>query len=193
MQPNMVSRQCDILVYDQHGQPVVYADGPIKVVWPISVAMVVEVKTNFFKEDVRSSLENIESAKRLRRHLEGVIFAFRSPRVETVLKNLQASRSIDTQHLPTAILLFDRGVIIHSWGYSRERDREHTPGVEEQYAVRIARKEKGAVVVTFLLMLFFQAMQSGMLHADAANMLLEVIDDYTERELPDISIGTRST
>jgi hypothetical protein len=40
-----VSKQCDILVYNKNHYPVVYAEGSVKVVWPKSVAMVIEVKT----------------------------------------------------------------------------------------------------------------------------------------------------
>lgn len=57
-----VSRQCDILVYNKNRYPVVYADGPIKVVWPESVAMVIEVKTTLLKKDIESALENVISA-----------------------------------------------------------------------------------------------------------------------------------
>lgn len=59
-----------------------------------------------------------------------------------------------------------------------------------QYSIRIARKEKGAVVITFLLMIFFQSMQMPLLDSETANLLLDMIDKYTDRYLPDISIGS---
>lgn len=189
----MVSKQCDILVYSQNHYPVVYADGSIKVVWPRSVAMVIEVKTILSKKDVASAIENIVSAKKLNYRIAGVIFAFRSPKLETVIRNLQAYPSyVDPELSPTAILLLDKGIIIHNWGWARNRDYEAAKeqSVEfKPYAVRIAKKDKGAVVVAFLLLLFFQALEVPMLEADFINMLVELLEEYTEKKSPDIDIG----
>ena len=190
---NVVSKQCDILVYSQNHYPVVYSEGSIKVVWPESVAMVVEVKTNFTKKDILSALDNIASAQQLRQFLTGVIFAFRSPKLETVVSHLQSyHHNTDPNYLPTAILLLDKGIIIHSWGWSRQRDfdvAEDKTSKLKMYAVRSGKKDKGAVVVTFLLLLFFQAMEIGLLESEFINMLLEMLDEYTEKKFPDIDIG----
>jgi hypothetical protein len=89
-------------------------------------------------------------------------------------------------------LLLDKGIIIHSWGWARNRDYE---AAKEQsidfkpYAVRVAKKDKGAVVVAFLLLLFFHALEVPMLEADFINMLVDMLEEYTEKKLPDIDIG----
>jgi hypothetical protein len=66
-----VSKQCDILVYNKNHYPVVYAEDSIKVVWPKSVAMVIEVKTSLEKKDVTEAIENIRSAKRINTSIVG--------------------------------------------------------------------------------------------------------------------------
>ena len=192
-EPGKVSKQCDILVHSQNNYPLVYADGSIKVVWPRAAAMVVEVKTILSKKDIAASLENIVSAKRLNNRIEGVIFAFRSQTLETVIRNLQAYPShIAPEHSPTAILLLDKGIIIHSWGWARHRDYEaakEQPAGIKPYAVRVAKKEKGAVVVAFLLLLFFHSLDVPMLESNFINMLVNMLEEYTEQKLPDIDIG----
>ncbi len=52
-----ISKQCDILVYNQNDYPIIYSDGAVKIVWPESVRMVIEVKTNFGKRKSRQPLK----------------------------------------------------------------------------------------------------------------------------------------
>ncbi len=188
-----VSKQCDILVHNQSRYPIVYSDGPIKVVWPESAKMVIEVKTNFKKDDIKTGLKNIQSAKQVNRHLHGVIFAFRSPKLDTVIKNLQEfAKPISPKEGPTAILLLDKGVIIHTWGWARRKDFELLPETDPNtYAVMAGKDHNYAVVVAFLLLLFFEAIGQnvGVFHADMVNMLLEMFDLYMEKIHEDIFIG----
>jgi hypothetical protein len=186
-----VSKQCDILVYDKNHYPVVYADGSIRVVWPKSVAMVIEVKTTLTKKDVASALENIISAKRLNTSIEGLIFAFQSPSIATVIKHLEAFPShIPGELAPTAILLLDKGVIIHSWSWARHRALNmEKPEEWKNYAIRSGKKDRGAVVMAFLLLLFFQVMQIGRNEADFINALNDMFEKYTEKKWSDIDIG----
>ena len=173
-----VSRQCDILVY---------SDAAIDVVWPQSVVMVIEVKTSLGRKDLAGGIENLSSALRLNGQIEGIIFAFRSPSLGTVMKNLETcSSSLQVEDLPRAILLLDKGIIIHNWGWARERRvNVRSPYSDENihrpYSVRVAKKDKGAVVVAFLLFIFFQAIQLGRgLQADFINALNDVLDEHTE-------------
>ena len=182
-----VSKQCDILVYYKNSYPLVYSDAAIDVVWPESALMVIEVKTSLGRKDTATAIENIISAKRLNERIEGVIFAFKSPRVGTVMRNLEAcSRLVDSEQLPRAILLLDKGIIIHNWGWAHERRvNVRSPysdeNIQRPYSVRVAKKDKGAVVVAFLLLLFFQAMQLGRgLEADFINALNDVLEKHTE-------------
>lgn len=186
-----MSKQCDILVYDQNHYPVVYADGSIKVVWPKSVAMVIEVKTTLAKKDVASALENIISAKRLNPSIEGLIFAFQSPSVATVIKHLEAYPAhIPGELCPTAILLLDKGVVIHSWSWARDRKLDmDKPDEWKNYAIRSGKKDRGAVVMAFLLLLFFQVVQIGRNEADFINALNDMFEKFTEKNWSDIDIG----
>lgn len=112
-----VSKQCDILIYNQVDFPSVYADGPIKVVYPDSVNMVIEVKTHFGKKETKDAFNNIIAAKQLKQRFSGVIFAFNSPKIETVIKNIKEYSPLPSGFAPVAILLFDKGIIIHCWNH----------------------------------------------------------------------------
>ena len=187
-----VSKQCDILIYNQNAYPVVYADGPVKIVCPESTGMVIEVKTNFSKGDLNSAIDNIASAMSLNQRILGVIFAFRSPRLQTVLKNLaEYPNTIGNTHKPTAILLLDKGVIIHQWGWSRRLDIESTTNPDiSAYSVRVGKSDKSAIVVAFLLLLFFEIVDQshGLFSTNAINTAMEMLDIHTER-LADAHLG----
>jgi len=194
-----VSRQCDILVYYKNHYPLVYADASIDVVWPQAVAMVIEVKTSLGKKDLAAAIDNIRSAALLNSNIEGMVFAFKSAGVATVLKNLQNySKSIEVDQLPRAILLLDKGVIIHNWGWARDRLKAGSPysdaNLRQPYSIREAKRDKGAVVIAFLLFLFFQAMQSGRgLQADFINALNDILEEHTSSiDLPNCSVEQAS-
>ena len=88
---NKISKQCDILVYNQSHYPLVYSDGSVKIAFPKGARLVIEVKTNFNKKDVVTGIENIESTKKLdsaSSNIGGIIFAFQSPSLKTVRKHL---------------------------------------------------------------------------------------------------------
>lgn len=177
LQENNVSRQCDILIYDQNRHPVVYEDGPVKIVWPDSVRVVVESKTRFDKKDIEAAVRNIESAKAVKRIQEdrvdfnGFIFAFRSAGLETVKKHLKRClSSVPMKNRPDAILLFDKGIIIRR---SPETTRY---GIEKT----VDDRHIGAIVVTFLLLHFFYAVGSHM-GIGIAEVLRQMQIKYTKR------------
>jgi hypothetical protein len=188
---DLVSKQCDILVYDQNSFPLIHSDGSIKVVMPDAARMVVEVKTRFRKKEVYGSLLNIQTAKSLNSQMTGLIFSFTSPRLGSVINNLQAyPEYIQPDHKPTAILLFDKGVVIHRWNLMRGRDIDRVAGTDpEAFGVRVAKRDKGAVVVTFLLLHFFETVAHGLLWASVANMLLDMLEEHTEKAQDDIYVG----
>jgi hypothetical protein len=149
--------------------------------------MVIEVKTSLGRKDTGAAIENIISAKRLNERIEGIIFAFKSPRVGTVMRNLEAcSRLVDSEQLPRAILLLDKRIIIHNWGWARERRvNARSPysdeNIQRPYSVRFAKKDKGAVVVAFLLLLFSKSCRSEEgLKANFINALNDILDKHTE-------------
>jgi hypothetical protein len=186
LRENTVSKQCDVLIYQQNRYPLVYSEGPVKVVWPEAVRMTIEVKTNFGPKDIKPAIENASAAMEISIDLTSVIFAFESPSLGTVLNNLASyDEQIPDNHLPTAILLLDKGVIIHRWGWARRDD----VNIEDRtYAVHKGKNEKEGIVVTFLLLLFFQAVDLGFLEANFINALNTVLEELTEK-LPDTRIG----
>ena len=100
------SKQCDILVYDHHQYPLVYSEGGIQIVFPQAVKMLIEVKTGL--DDLASAFDNIRVAKEMNYLLNGVIFAFQSPREETVIKNyLACLKDVPRRFWPMAVLLLD--------------------------------------------------------------------------------------
>jgi hypothetical protein len=184
------SKQCDILIYNQNDYPLIHSDGPIKIVWPESARMVIEVKTKFDKNEIETALENIKSAKELNRQVVGIIFAFNSPKISTIAKNLQKYQyPLDNDLLPDAILLFDKGVIIHRWGIARYHDIESGAN-PNAHAVRVGKgSNKSAVVVTFLLLIFLDIVSNMDYVTNAKNMLIDLIKKYTDKEIDDIFIG----
>lgn len=130
----------------------------LKVVFPESVRMLVEVKTGLSKKDLEGALENIRTAKQMNLHLNGVIFACESPRTETVVKNLRKysdSANLPLKYAPIAILLLKRGVIIHRWPGTEKG------GGENPYNYRVSNDKTSGEVIAFLLLLFFDVLMQG--------------------------------
>jgi hypothetical protein len=197
---NLASKQCDILIYDQNNYPLVYSDGPIKVVLPGSVRMTIEVKTQFGKKDLVSALENVQSTQQLSPHAAAVIFAFQSPQLKTVINNLRKCATATAA--PTAILLFDKGIIIHNYSWLRFRESLATSTIispfdtsgQHPYAVRRSDtgtdNDKRGFVVTFLLLLFFHAVRAqGLIEAVPIRSILATMEEHTVLVAADVHIG----
>jgi hypothetical protein len=194
------SKQCDILVYDQMRFPLAYADGPIKVVFPDAARMVIEVKTMLDGKALAQAIENIVSADNLSGQMDrfyGVIFAFKSPRSwKTVIDNMRKYQTVTCA--PTAILLLDKGIIIHSYGWLREKEMmsqpAKTPSVWYPYAVRRSKdSRKGAIVVAFLLLLFFQSAGGGLFESIPINAIIDAMEEHTELLDDQVYIGAPIT
>ena len=184
--PNSVSKQCDILVHDHHGYPKVYADGNVEVVFPDSVRMLIEVKTNLTKEKLYQALENIEAGRRLNYLMNGVIFAFESPSPEMLIAYLRDfPRQIDSHHVPIAILSLNKGIVIHRWPGTE------LGGTRNTYEVRVSKNEKGNLVIAFLLLLFFDAQMLGVVGGAAIeNLIRNILADKMEVVLDNLAIGS---
>ncbi len=187
-----VSRQCDVLVYEQNHFPLIYSDGSIKIVLPRAARMVIEVKTRFTKKDVHSALKNIESAKQINPYINGVIFAFKSPSLNSVIKSLESyPLKISDKHFPTVILLLDKDIIIHRWSWQRNRELELNPQASfSSFSIRKAKNEQKGLTVACLLSLLFQSTESEIYESDIINMLVEMFDEYTIKTAKDIVIGS---
>jgi hypothetical protein len=182
---NAISKQCDILIYDQAFWPLVYADGPIKIVFPDAANLVIEVKTSLGKKDTEQALSNIQSARKLKHPIEGIIFAFNSPSLDTVRRHLTSFVARSTSDdLPKAILLFDKNVIIQMV----------SPPFYDgslRYSFRIPVDKRKGQVVTYLLALLFER-TGRLLSAEAINMTMEMIKEYTKSSGEDILIKSAS-
>jgi len=182
--PSLVSRQCDILVYD-HSYPVVYSEGEIKIVFPQSVRMLIEAKTRLTRRELYHALDNIRVVRQMDETINGVVFAFRSPRRDTVLRDLQEYDGCPTmRHAPMAILLLNRGTIIHRWSGSE------TDSAEAPYEVRITRNRRGATVIAFLLLLYFDAQMLGVWGGSSiTKMMHDMLEEETEKIAEGIRLG----
>jgi hypothetical protein len=202
------SKQCDILIYDQANYPLVYGDGPIKVVFPGAARMVVEVKTTLNRTTLGQAIENIVSAQRVcasNYYFQGVIFAFNtSVRLGTMLDNLK--KHPRPTYAPRAILLFDKGILIHRHSFLRLREsgtveldawgKPQSPLYP--YAVRRAKadnkEERHAAIVTFLLLVYFEAIRArGLLESTAINAIVEAMEEHTELLDDQLYIGAPVT
>ena len=109
-----------------------------------------------------------------------------------MIKHLEAYPAhIPGEHAPTAILLLDKGVIIHSWPWARHARVRYgqTWGTWKNYSIGSGKHNSSAVVIAFLLFLFFQVMQTGRNEADFINALNDMFEKYTEKKWNDIDIG----
>lgn len=114
----LVSRQCDILIYNQADYPLVHNEGDVKVVWPESARLVIEVKTTLTKKELNNALKNIKSAKAVNQRtpirIGGVIFAFQSKMSSGgIIENLKEFRSKNPGSLaPNAIIILNNPFIL---------------------------------------------------------------------------------
>lgn len=179
-----VSKQCDIIVYNRD-YPLIHSEGEVKVVWPQSVKLFIEVKTKLNKKEMVNALDNICSAKYVpyMRLTDGLIFAFKSSKVQTIIKHLQQYPNLSIENAPSAILLLDKGVIIHRW----------TPvegEISDTYEVRAGNNGEKAIVMAFLLMFFFNIlMGSSWGGSGIANMLRRMLEGRTKKISEDFIIG----
>jgi len=189
------SKQCDILIFDRHHYPTVYADGPIKVVLPEAVRMVIEVKTVLEKKDVPSAIDNIAAAVSLEPHawdITGVIFAFGSCTYTSLRKYLKELKV--PSNAPRAILLMERGIIIYNYDWLVYKD---APAATLQnpwfaYAARRSKNDdnKRGIVVAFLLLVFFHAIKAeGLLISTSTQTMIALLEEYTELLDKEIYIG----
>ena len=182
------SKQCDILLYDRHNYPLVHSEGEVVLVFPQAAKMVVEVKTRLNKNALKDAMENIRTAKQLNYAINGVIFAFESLRQETIIKHLQQyPEQLLMRHTPIAILLLNRGVIIHRWPGTE------LGGGENLYEVRASKDKDNAIVVAFLLLLFFDVQMQGVWGgAKIMNMMQQMLEDRTDKLAENIQVGVVS-
>jgi hypothetical protein len=143
--------------------------------------MVIEVKTRLDRNQLAAAIENIRAAKQLRQLIMGMVFAFGSSQIETIIENLrQYSEDFPMQYAPEVILLLERKTVFI--GTPRMGDKS-------TYLVRTAKDE--GVLVTYLLLRFLNELSlstgipRGALFAAAGQVLV----NETEVVSQDVRIG----
>jgi hypothetical protein len=88
----------------------------------------------------------------------GIIFAFKSMSEKTILRQLTGYYT-DPLHRPLAILLMDKGIVIHQVETNRSIIDTQFGGSDAPYEVRKAKDKnnKETFVLTYLFLLFLQA------------------------------------
>ena len=97
---NNVSKQCDLLIYDQVNYAPFFKEGDFIIIHPEAVAAVIEVKTTLSQEEIYASIENIKSVKEVAKkaigqgikcHISGFSFFFtiKKQKITTVKNWLQ--------------------------------------------------------------------------------------------------------
>jgi hypothetical protein len=180
-----VSNQCDILVYDQTDYPLIHSEGEIKVVWPESVHMVIEVKTKLNEQRLHKAIKNIRKAKELRQIILGIIFAFGSNQAENIIASLSNyPESFPMQYAPEVIVLLDKKTVF----VSTKRTGENST-----YMVRQAEDE--APILTYLLLRILDELSNhtGIPQGGLRDAASRVIVNETKVVGEDIAIGIGSS
>lgn len=172
----LVSRQCDILIFDQVDYPLVHNEGDVKVVWPQSTRLVIEVKTNLTKDELQKGLINIKSAKAVNERtpvrIGGIIFAFQSKLTnEIILDFVQEFRHKNSSSLaPNAVIVLDKPSIITA-------DRWEIPlNDSDQYSIWNC-KDPG-IPITYLSLVIMYSTSPGLLGATILNALMKLRETH---------------
>ena len=183
---DQVSKQCDILVYNHLYHPIIHSEGQVKVVWPISTRMIIEVKTKLNRGSLYEAIENVESAKKLRYTITGLIFAFESISVKKIIEHLKNyPRAFQMLYAPHAILALDKRMIIESgktWVAT---------GEEDVYQIREADDE--GVLMTYLFLTFLANVTEPTLLSTALNATQSLLAQRTKLVSEGVKIGDDKT
>ena len=151
------SKQCDIIVYDCNF-PLVYSEAGVKILWPDSGQMLIEVKTSMKGVNaLHSAIANIVSAKRTESvsRLVGCVFAFDALLAETALAQMKVL-DVLPQHRPVAVFFFDEGAFI------QQSDMDQAiryGGSEAPYELRRCQGDNPSALALTYLLLFFLTIQ----------------------------------
>lgn len=116
------SRQVDIIIHDKFLTPYLVDMKDTKIVPIESVYGVVEVKSTLTKEELRKSVKNIESVRKLEKKTisgfsfptAGMVFAYDSDAsLETVYKNLnELSADVEASRRISCVCVLNKGIIL---------------------------------------------------------------------------------
>lgn len=184
--PDQVSRQCDILVYNHLYHPVVHSEGQIKIVWPISVRMTIEVKTKLNKNSLHKALENVGVAKKLNYMMTGLVFAFKSISIEKIVEHLKCYPDpLNMKYAPNAILVLDKKLVVAS-------DNLWT-ATTEQTAYKVWKAYDEGVLMTFLFLTFLANVTEPSLMTTALNAARILLVERAKLLSDCVTIGSDRT
>lgn len=119
--PDDVTRQQDIIIYDAHSLPILLQIGDCVVIDAEAVAATIEVKTTIESEAaLRSTLEKLSELKAATRGRCAIcLYAWEGPSLELALdcvwERYRAQRDVSTSHLPDAIYVRGRYLIVPNY------------------------------------------------------------------------------
>ncbi len=116
------SRQVDIIIHDKFMTPYLVDMDSTKVIPIESVYSVIEVKSTLTKEELRKSIKNIASVRKLQKKTvtgyafptAGLVFAYDSDAsLETVYKNLvELSNEVEIDERISCVCILNKGIIL---------------------------------------------------------------------------------
>lgn len=107
-----VSRQLDVIVFDQLEAAPLYRDGELVILSPDSVYLVIEVKSNLDSIALGDAFVNINSVKTLNPNVRGIVFGYDSATAETFKDHLPKEKAKYGACVPDQILCLERHLFI---------------------------------------------------------------------------------
>lgn len=110
------SAQCDILVYDVENYPIIYSGNSIKIVFPQSVRLAIEIKTTLSRRCLLKAMSDANSIKRLDARTQCYIFSYRSSISVATIRDIlydsmNSSSKEDIPYHIDAIMVLDKNFI----------------------------------------------------------------------------------
>jgi len=107
-----LSRQIDIIIFDQLEAAPLYRDGDVVIVSPDSTYVVVEVKSDLKAEKLEEAFDNINSVKALDPNVRGIVFGYASATAGTFAEHLPQARKNRAGLVPEHIICLERELVI---------------------------------------------------------------------------------
>ena len=85
-----LSRQVDVLVFDQFEQSAIYRDGDFVVLGPDTAKVAIEIKSKLDKDQIPLAYKNIASVKRIAGDTKGIVFGYDSVAPRTFARHVRS-------------------------------------------------------------------------------------------------------
>lgn len=154
------SRQVDIIIHDKYTTPCLIDMDSTKVIPVESVYAVIEVKSTLTKEELRKSIENINSVKQLKKNTivgvsyptAGLVFAYDSDAsLDSIYKNVvELSAGIEPENRVSCVCVLNKGIIILADKHGLNKV-SLLPNVETVYAMM--KNEEDSLLLFYLILI----------------------------------------